>query len=411
MKMTDRIFYTCMGMVLIIAVLLAGVRPFQNQLKQKHESKIAHEKTVLTHAGNWSPGNINNSDTILPSVNNANGVNIEDGYTSLEEITLGGVKQWVLIRGNASKPVLLFLHGGPGGAIMPWVNLFHTPLLEQNFLVVHWDQRGAGKSYNDSLKVTDISPEQLVSDTLELTNLLRERFNQTKIFLTGHSWGSALGFLTIAKDSRPYHAFIPTSERVAWQRSFTMGFNWAMAQAEATKDASTFLNLKAIEPFDPLDEADLVVLREAIDTYHGGDLYTKGLWDKYLSYVTDNSNPYYTREEIKNYLMGIELSSAAIERPDIVSQYDLFKSFKKSDIPVHFIMGDNDHNTPADLAFEYFNFLEAPNKSFTRINNAAHMVLWDQPLAWAKTLVEIKNKTLTNTTAALFSDDDTHWSK
>lgn len=402
MKMIDRIFYSCLGVILIIAVLFAGVRPFQDPLKQKHESKITHKKTTFTHAGNWSLGNINHSSAILPSVSDESGASIEAGYTSLEEITLGGIKQWVLIRGDTSKPVLLFLHGGPGGAIMPWVNLFHTPLLEQNFLVVHWDQRGAGKSYSDDLKVTDISPEQLVSDTLELTNLLRDRFNQTKIFLTGHSWGSALGFLTIAKDSSPYHAFIPTSERVAWQRSFTMGFNWAKAQAKATQDASTFIKLKAIEPFDPLDEADLVVLREAIDRYQGGDLYTPGLCDKYLSYVIDNPNPYYTKREIKGYLSGLKLSSAAIERPDIVGHYDLFKSFQKSNIPVHFIMGDNDHNTPADLAFEYFNFLEAPHKSFTRINNAAHMVLWDQPLAWAKTLVVIKNKTLTNTTAALF---------
>ncbi len=116
------------------------------------------------------------------------GVNIVGAYTTLEEVTLGGVKQWILIRGaDTSKPVLLFLHGGPVGAIMPWVDLFHTSLLEQNFLVVHWDQRGAGKSYSKDLKVGDISPEKLVEDTLELTYLLQARFNQDKIFLTGQS--------------------------------------------------------------------------------------------------------------------------------------------------------------------------------------------------------------------------------
>jgi len=194
------------------------------------------------------------------------GVNIVGAYTTLEEVTLGGVKQWILIRGaDTSKPVLLFLHGGPVGAIMPWVDLFHTSLLEQNFLVVHWDQRGAGKSYSKDLKAGDISPEKLVEDTLELTYLLQARFNQDKIFLTGQSWGSALGFLTIAKDSRPYHAFIPTSERVAWQRSLIMGFNWAMEQAKSNNDASTVMKLKAIEPFDPLDQADLVIQREALD--------------------------------------------------------------------------------------------------------------------------------------------------
>ncbi|GEM_PF-2852147 len=78
-------------------------------------------------------------------------------------------------------------------------------------------------------------------------------------------------------------------------------------------------------------------------------------------------------------------------------------------------MGDNDHNTPADLAFEYFNFLEAPEKSFTRINNAAHMVLWDQPQAWAKALVKIKNNTLSNalnnTNAIQLLGDNSQWDK
>lgn len=343
----------------------------------------------------WSATASGNESGELPPVLRQNGTVSDTGYVSLEPVTLGGFEQWILIRGaDTSKPVILFLHGGPGGAVMPWVDMFHTPVLEENFLVVHWDQRGSGKSYSKELKASDISPEHLVSDTLELTNLLRERFGQEKIFLTGQSWGSALGFLTIAKDSSPFHAFIPTSERVHWQRSLTDGFNWAVAQAESHNNAAVLSQLKAIEPFDPLDEADLVVQRRALDFYRGGDYYTVGLWDTYLSYALEYRSPYYTPDEIQEYLPGMEISSIAIERPEILGRYNLFETTPKADIPVHFIVGDNDHNTPADLAFEYYEFLEAPAKSFTRIEDAAHMVLYDQPIAWAKALVEIKNATL-----------------
>ena len=140
-----------------------------------------------------------------------------------------------------------------------------------------------------------------------------------------------------------------------------------------------------------------VVQREALEFYHGGDLFTPGLWDSYLSYVMDDKSPYYTKSEVEDYMPGLKLSSDAIERPEIVGHYNLFQSFTQADIPVHFIVGDDDHNTPADLAFEYYEFLDAPDKSFTRIDDAAHMVLWDQPKAWAKALVKIKNTTLTNT--------------
>ncbi len=137
----------------------------------------------------------------IPPVLDQNGEATSDEVISLEKITLGGVDQTILIRGaNADLPVLLNLHGGPGGAIMPWVDLFQTPLLEQNFIVVHWDQRGAGSSYSEDLTVEQISPEQLIADTLELTDHLRVRFDEDKIFLTGQSWGSREAFFAVPID-------------------------------------------------------------------------------------------------------------------------------------------------------------------------------------------------------------------
>ncbi|MDJ0629620.1 MAG: alpha/beta hydrolase [Rhodobacter sp.] len=320
---------------------------------------------------------------------------LAEGLVSLERVSLGGVEQTILIRGGGPDlPILLFLHGGPGGAVIPWVDLFHTPLLEENFIVVHWDQRGSGSSFSTDLTVEDITPEKMVADTLELTDLLRARFGQDKIFLTGQSWGSALGFMTIAKDSSPYLAYIPTSERVDWDRSMNMGYAWALDQARANGHADVLAGLEAIAPFDAFDEADLQVQRQALDLYRGGDYHTVGLWDQYLGYALDGKSPYYTMAEIQNYIPGLELSSLAIEQADLLETYDLFASHPSVDIPVHFVTGAEDRNTPAELAFEYYEFLEAPAKSFTRIDDAAHMVLYDQPDAWAEALVEIKNATL-----------------
>lgn len=333
--------------------------------------------------------------TNIPLVINAQGEKVPGSIASLERVTLGGIDQTILIRTqDASLPVMLFLHGGPGGAIIPWVEFFHTPLLEENFTIVHWDQRGAGSSFSSELTVDDLSPAILVADTLELTDHLRERFSQDQIFLAGQSWGSALGFMTIAEDSSPFLAFIAISERVAWNRSRTMGFDWAVAKAQANGDSEILAQLHAIEPFDPVDEADLGVLGDATEFYRAGDYHTVGLWDTILSYTMNGESPYYTMDQVNSYIPGLALSSAAIERGEFLSTYDLFASFPVSDIPVHFITGAEDHNTSGELAFEYYEALKAPAKSFTWIEGAAHMVMMDQTDAWTEAMINIKNQAL-----------------
>ncbi len=331
----------------------------------------------------------------LPPVLDSAGNIVDCGIVELQQVTLGGVDQWILVRGQSfDNPVLLFLHGGPGGAIMPWVDLFHTPELEEHFTIVHWDQRGAGKSYSPELTVEDVRPEKFVSDTLELTAHLQKWFGKEKIFLAGQSWGSALGFLVVAENSSPYHAFIPTSERVVWHRSLKMGFDWAIDQATEKGHEEVLERLRSVEPFDALDEADLVVQREALDYYRGGDYHTEGLRQRFLDYALSGKSPYYTDDDIQKYLPGLELSSRGVEVPEVIGRYNLFKSHPSIDIPIHFITGAEDRNTPADLAREYHDFVQAPQKSFTRIEDAAHLVMFDQPDAWVMALIQIKQKVL-----------------
>lgn len=356
--------------------------------------------TIAISVGNIMDTREARADNIsIPPILNAEGQKFPGSMAYQEKVILGGVEQWILIRSqNPENPVLLYLHGGPGGAVMPWVDLFHTPLLEENFTVVHWDQRGSGKSFNTDLTVSDVAPEKFISDTLELSNVLRERFGKDKIFLTGQSWGSALGFMTIAKDSSPYHAFIPTSERVEWNKSMKMGFDWVVERAEANGDSDVLAQLEAIKPFDAMDEDDLIVQRKALVFYRAGDYHTEGLQKKYMEYAIGGKSPYYSDADVQKYMPGMALSSQGVEVPEIIGNYDLFASHPSVDIPIHFITGAQDYNTPAKLAREYYEFIKAPAKSFTEIEGAAHMVLFDQPEAWAKALVNIKNITLKNET-------------
>ena len=130
-----------------------------------------------------------------------------DGIASLERVRIGNVDQYILIRGNStSHPVLLFLHGGPGMPAMYLAHAFQAGL-EKEFVVVQWDRRGSGKSYREDISNT-LTSEQLVADTVELTNLLRARFHQNKIYLVAHSWGTYLGILVVARHPELYRAYV-----------------------------------------------------------------------------------------------------------------------------------------------------------------------------------------------------------
>jgi len=328
-----------------------------------------------------------------PPITDADGNVIPGSITSMETVNLGGVEQWILIRGkDTTKPVLLWLHGGPGMAYMPWVGLFQTAELEANFVVVQWDQRGAGKSFSKDLTAEDMRVEKFVSDTLELTDILRERFNQEKIFLVGHSWGSALGFMTIMENSEPYYAYIAAAEAADWSRRQTMSYEWVLEQAREDNNTEVIQVLESIQPFDPTNLEHVAAKNQFLDIYRGGDLYTEGLWDTYLDYALSGKSPEYTSADVENYMVARAFSYQTVV-PQAVD-YNLFRDFPVSPIPVHFFAGRHDHQTPGELAEEYYNFLEAPAKSFTWFENSCHTMIWDEPDKTTQELIRIANETL-----------------
>ena len=119
----------------------------------------------------------------------------------------------MMIRGRSTRnPVLLFLAGGPGGTELGAMRR-HGQSLEDDFVVVTWDQRGTGKSYDQLDPTSTLTLDGAVADTLEVTNYLRDRFGQDKIYLVGQSWGTILGVLAVQRQPELYR---PTSASGRW---------------------------------------------------------------------------------------------------------------------------------------------------------------------------------------------------
>jgi len=134
---------------------------------------------------------------------------IENSLVEKTFIEIGGIQQGFFIRAeNPENPVILFLHGGPGSPELPLIIPYESSeRLEKYFTVCHWDQRGAGMSFNSSIDVATMTVEQMVEDTRQMTEYLQKRFNQEKIYLMGHSWGSYLGIKTIEKYPENYSIY------------------------------------------------------------------------------------------------------------------------------------------------------------------------------------------------------------
>ena len=121
---------------------------------------------------------------------------------------LGGVDQWVMIRGESlTNPPLIMLHGGPGFSETAFFRHFNAPL-EKSFTVVYWDQRGAGKSYDPAIRRSSMTVEQFISDLDELVDLVRERLDKPRVTIFRHSWGSVLGVLYAARFPEKVAAYV-----------------------------------------------------------------------------------------------------------------------------------------------------------------------------------------------------------
>jgi pimeloyl-ACP methyl ester carboxylesterase len=288
---------------------------------------------------------------------------------SLERIRIGGVDQYVLIRGDdTSLPVLLFLHGGPGMPAMYLAHEFQRPL-EREFVVVQWDRRGAGKSYRQDVSNT-LSSEQLIADTIELTNILRARFHQDKIYLVGHSWGTYLGMLVVARHPELYRTYVGIGQLARSGRPLTeIQDNYIRQCARRVGDR---------EAVNELDQKGADV-REALLFRFGGEIHrAKSYFPLLLAGLTA---PEYSLRDVLNVPKGVALYSKHFVYNSISG--DLMDVIPQVEIPLYFFTGHYDYTDPFTLTESYYSKIKAPRKRLVWFEESAHFPFFEEPMKFA----------------------------
>lgn len=250
---------------------------------------------------------------------------------SLERVRIGGVDQYILIRGNdTSLPILLFLHGGPGMPAMYLAHAFQRPL-EKDFVVVQWDRRGAGKSYREDLSGT-LTSEQLVADTVELTNLLRARFHQDKIYLVAHSWGTYLGMIVIARYPELYHAYVGFGQLARSSPIPAIQDEYIRESARRAGDGSATKEL----------EEKGGSVRETLLFKFGGELYHAKSFLRLL--LTGLAAPEYSLGDARNIPKAVSLYSQPFVSNSVSGE--LMDVITRVKVPVYFFTGRHDYTDP-----------------------------------------------------------------
>ena len=169
---------------------------------------------------------------------------------ALAHVPLGGIEQAIFVQGaKESNPVLLFLHGGPGVPIIPFMRDVDVHAkLQKHFVMVYWDQRGAGYSYHAGIPVESMNIAQFLADTHELVEILRTRFHTSKIYLAGHSWGSLLGVLTVARHPELFYAYVGIGQAVDLQENEQASYQFAIDAAAKADNRRALQQLTAIGP-------------------------------------------------------------------------------------------------------------------------------------------------------------------
>ena len=303
----------------------------------------------------------------------------DNGVDEAKSIRIGGIKQWITVRGrDLRNPILLFLHGGPGSPELPNRYLFEEPWTDY-FTVVEWDQRGAGRTYalNDPATVRPtMSGARLEADAEELVAYLRTTYKKPKIFVLGHSWGTILGLKLAQRRPNWLYAYVGMGQVINTAAAEAIGYASTIAAARKDHNSRALEALAKVAPYpgSGVLSVEKVLIERRWSDYYGGLTHKRRTYEYWAN--AQKLSPDYSEADLR-----------AMDDGSIFSLKLLAKDYGDADFtdvtrlrcPVILFEGRFDLTTPSVLAQQWFARLSAPSKRFVWFENSAHMIHAEEP--------------------------------
>jgi pimeloyl-ACP methyl ester carboxylesterase len=312
------------------------------------------------------------------------------GIESLEPVRIGGIDQWIHVRGqDVNNPILLFIHGGPGVGFIAMAREVQGPW-ERHFTVVQWDQRGAGKTYatNDrELQRRTMSIPRMEQDALEVVNYLRNRFKRDKILVVGHSWGSVLGLWLAHEHPDVIGAYVGVAQAVKMRLIERTAYEDALEVAHKRRRADAIRDLESIQPYPSPD----------VDLRKGSIAQT---WQaELLGPPADRKRFLDTRRILSTLLTAPEYSLLDVygfTRAQFFSLEVLIPEVRKVDLttlgadfraPIFFFQGRHDPYCRPALIEKYAETIAAPRREVVWFDDAGHFPFFEDQQRFTDELV------------------------
>ena len=325
-----------------------------------------------------------------PPILGSSGQPVPGSISELTSVELGGHEQAISVRAvDPDKPVLLYLSGGPGQSDIAFARALLEPLTAE-FVVVVWDQRGSGKSYAALDPTATYTLHALVADTIGLTEYLRDRFAEEKIYLLGESWGSTLGVLAVQERPELFHAYIGSGQMVSQRETDRIIWRDLLAYASSTSDGQLYDQILSLgEPpyrdtpwanslvmgYYPLLEPSYTPPAAYVARGEASGVGQFGLFGSEYSFI-----------ENANLIRGL-VDMFSIMYPQL-QDLDFRTNVAALEVPVYLLDGAAELRGRRELAHEWFARLAAPHKELITYADAGHAVAFEQADAFRQLMVE-----------------------
>ncbi len=302
------------------------------------------------------------------------------GIDEANYISIGGIEQWVTIRGDdRANPVLLFVHGGPGDVTNPWSFALFAPW-ERYFTIVQWDERGAGRTLrkNGPGDASAMTLERMARDGVELAEYLTKHLEKEKIIVVAHSFGSILGLRMVSLKPSLFYAYVGTGQVADETKNYAVAYDALLKKAEAIDDHQAQDQLRRVGPPPYKSGEGYRVQRKWANRFEGAEQFLYGTIGLTLVAPGNAVQDFYDSAD------GQEQSAERlVPQTTSLGPKELGLRFAT---PIFFFEGNEDFTTPTALAREYLAALESPKKEFVPIKGG-HFAVFTNPGDFLKELV------------------------
>ncbi len=313
-------------------------------------------------------------------------ITVKQGLDTLQYFNVGGTKLAALIRTKDKKnPVLIYVHGGPGIPSMLFARKSDEQLTE-DFIMIHFDQRGTGKSYDKQFDTTGLTVGIFVNDLIELTRHIRKQFPDQKLILLGESWGSLISILAICKHPELFDAYVGVGQVADLSNSDQISYDYVRYTSKEQGKKRILKKIKKLDRGNLGDYKQLIKQRRLLDKT-GGKFYVKNMRKKMKKYAL--MSPEYSLCELYRTKKVSKLLGEKLY-PEMVS-YNFIKKARDIPVPCFFIAGRYDFMVPSMIAENYYFNIQAPYKKFYWFEKSGHASRYEEPEKFAQTMEDIKS--------------------